>query len=287
MEAIFGLIVIVAAFYGVIRLLATAGSALGGVRHRPYKLLAKKYRGNCESRGFSEAPTVNFRYNGSNVRVGLAPNVAGQRPLPPRTRVVVRFAQGLPFRCELAPANRPSPPQQPRGTRFAKSGIDTFDNDFFVMANDPELVREFLRSETVRASIENLRRLAPPSGMLISVNPERLLVQVDRNLGLNANFLEWAVREALVVHDALHAGVLARMAEGISIVAVNLAEPEDSDPPVCKVCGEAIAGAHVLCVACKTPHHRDCWMFIGGCSVFGCQGKHSLAAVFRSASGKG
>ncbi|GAC1327543.1 MAG: hypothetical protein NVSMB14_18240 [Isosphaeraceae bacterium] len=278
MSAVFGLVVIVGAFYGVIRLLATAGSAIGGVRHRPYKLLAKKFRGRCESRGFSEPPTVSFRHRSSNVRVGLAPVIAGQQPMPPRTRVVARFETGLPFRCELAPASRPLPAQPPRGTRFAKSGIPLFDHNYLVMANDPEMARELLRPDAVRAAIDNLRLLAPPSGMLVSINPERLLVQVDRNLGLNAQFLELAVRQALIIHDGLHAGVLSRMAEGVSIVSSGVSDLEDSGPPVCKVCGETIAGAHVLCASCKTPHHRDCWMFIGNCSVFGCQGKNTLSA---------
>ena len=37
-----------------------------------------------------------------------------------------------------------------------------------------------------------------PGGMLVSINPERLLVQVDRNLGQSIEALAAAVREALV-----------------------------------------------------------------------------------------
>lgn len=281
MRVFLGLIAVAAGFYLAVRFLAALFSAIGGARHRPYKLLAKRFRGTCESRGFSEPPTVSFRYRGSSVRVGLAPIVPGQPSLPPRTRVVARFEQGLPFRCELAPIDRPLPAQPPRGTRFAPSGIPSFDQEYNVMANDPEMVRELLRLETVRAAIENLRRLAPPGGMLISINPERLLVQVDRNLGLNFSFLEPAVHQALTIHDGLQAGVLSRLTEGVSILSSGFSEPEDDGPPVCKVCGEPIVGAYVLCASCKTPHHRDCWMFIGNCSVFGCQGKTSLSSVRR------
>lgn len=38
----------------------------------------------------------------------------------------------------------------------------------------------------------------------------------------------------------------------------------------CKVCGEAILFDEVRCVDCDTPHHRDCWAYGGGCSVYGC-----------------
>jgi hypothetical protein len=130
----------------------------------------------------------------------------------------------------------------------------------------------------VRRAIEGLRRLAPPAGMLVSINPERLLVQVDRNLGLHSEALAYAVREALAIHDDLQVSVAARLAEGIAIVAAGPAAPADAGPPVCKVCGDPITEEHVVCSACRTPHHRDCWQFVGGCSIFGCNGKQSVPA---------
>ena len=30
--------------------------------------------------------------------------------------------------------------------------------------------------------------------------------------------------------------------------------------------------------SCRTPHHRDCWEFVGACSIFGCNGKQSVPA---------
>ncbi|HEU5116920.1 MAG TPA: hypothetical protein VFT74_09625, partial [Isosphaeraceae bacterium] len=108
-----GLIVLV--FYGLVRFGASIAAALSGARHRAYRVLAARYGGRCESRGLVDPPTVSFVHNGSRCRVGLAPVVAGQ-PSPPRTRVVTRFAQGLPLRLELIPVARPAPPQPPRGT---------------------------------------------------------------------------------------------------------------------------------------------------------------------------
>lgn len=45
----------------------------------------------------------------------------------------------------------------------------------------------------------------------------------------------------------------------------------------CKVCGQAIAGRCVVCAACETPHHQDCWSYSGGCSVYGCRKAESVA----------
>lgn len=262
--------------YLVVRMGSAALAGLSGVRHKAYRQIALKYRGRYENRGLVDPPTVSFTHNGSNIRIGLAPVVAGQ-PSIPRTRVVARFPRGLPFRMELMPMGRPAPAQPPKGTRLVRSGHGEFDRGYVVQANDPDMAREFLQTSTVRTAIENLRKLAAPTGMLVSVNPERLLVQVDRNLGLQALLLECAVRDALVIHDLLQQSVATRMAEGIDVVSVGPAAPEESGPPTCEVCGDPITGAHVSCSVCKTPFHRDCWSFVGACSTFGCPSKQCVS----------
>ena len=156
-------------------------------------------------------------------------------------------------------------------------GDQEFDRGFVVQANDAEMACEFL-NPAVRWSIGNLDRLGPPGGMLVSIHPERMLVQVDRNLGVSAEGLILAVRETLNLHDGLRVGVAARLSEGIAIVAAGPAEVVDVGPPVCKVCGESIVAPEVLCETCKTPHHQDCWEFVGACSIYGCNGKKSVPA---------
>ena len=276
MEGLFVLGTIVIMIYLAIRFIATAGGWVSGKRFRAYRALATRYQGRYENRGLSDPPTVSFTYNGSTVRVGLAPQVPGQF-LGPRTRVVTRFRQGLPFRLELAPISRPAPPQPPKGTRVVRVGEPDFDRGFVVQANDAEMARSFL-SPLVRASVLDLQRLSPPSGMLVSINPERLLVQVDRNLAAQSDALLYAVRQALIVHDGLQKGVASRLGQGISIVETGPANPDDVGLPVCKVCGETIEEPEVICTTCRTPHHRDCWEFIGSCSIYGCNGKHSRTA---------
>ena len=260
--------------YGVIRTSVKLVGWLSGSRFRAYRHLAARYQGKYENRGMSDPPTVSFTHNGSTVRVGLAPQFPGQ-PTFPRTRVVARFARGLPFRMELSPVARASPAQPPKGTRPVRVGDAEFDRAFLVQANDPDMARDFLTAP-VRWAMASLLRLGPPGGMLVSINPERMLVQVDRNLGLSIDLLDQGVQEALTIHDGLQSGVASRLGEGVDIVAAGPASSEDSGPPLCKVCGETITDTpKVFCSTCRTPHHRDCWEFIGTCSVFGCKGKTS------------
>jgi hypothetical protein len=166
-----------------------------------------------------------------------------------------------------------SHPQAPKGTRLVRLADPEFDRGFKVQANDLEMARDFL-SSIARAAIIELQRGVHAGGMLISINPERMLVQVDRNLGLNSEALAWAVQRALLLHDELIDGVGRRIKQGIDIVDRPAAPDEDEGPPICKVCGEPISsGAIIVCSVCNTPHHRDCWEYVGSCSIYGCTGK--------------
>lgn len=263
--------------YGLVRLGAKGIAGLGGARYRAYRQVANRFGGRYESRGLVDPPTVSFMHQGSLMRVGLAPVISGQPPLP-RTRVVARFGRGLPFRMELLPVGRPAPPQPPKGTRLVRTGSEDLDKSYVIQANDPDIARDFLTPAGVRQALEALRRLAPPSGMLVSVNPERMLVQVDRNLGQSAAQLDLAVRAAILLHDSLCNGVSDRVNQGIEIVAAGWT-PSEEGPVECKVCGESIVGPHVLCSTCHTPFHKDCWGYVGGCSTFGCTSRTSTAAA--------
>lgn len=261
--------------YFLLRLGARGIAAISGGRFKAYRLLASRYHGEYESRGMYDPPTVSFHHHDSLVRVGLAPVTPGQPPNP-RTRVVSRFKEGMPFRLELAPVTRPAPPQEPRGTRPVKLGIPFLDREFNVRTNDPGMAREFLNPK-VQAAISDLMGMAHPGGMLVSITPERQLVQVDRNLGLHVDWLDRAVSNALILHDSLSIGVCMQITAGIDIMEAQTPVAADVGPPICKVCGEPIiVGPVLVCSSCQTPHHRECWQYVGTCSIYGCSGKTAV-----------
>jgi hypothetical protein len=42
-------------------------------------------------------------------------------------------------------------------------------------------------------------------------------------------------------------------------------------PGNCPVCGEAMTARVVVCARCRTPHHAECWAYVGQCSTYGCR----------------
>ena len=57
--------------------------------------------------------------------------------------------------------------------------------------------------------------------------------------------------------------------------------------PLCQVCGEQIEKAQcVYCDNCATPHHLDCWNYVGHCSTFACGSKVNSLRVPKVGSPK-
>ena len=41
----------------------------------------------------------------------------------------------------------------------------------------------------------------------------------------------------------------------------------------CPVCAEGLGSQTVQCAQCQTPHHADCWSYVGHCSTYACQAR--------------
>ncbi len=252
---------------------------LSGSRYRAFHALARLYHGRCETQQLGDRPTVRFPIPGAEVRVGLAPDVPGRPQMPPRTRVIARFENGVPLRLELASFERPAPPQPPKSTSIHDLKTPRLQGRFRVYSNDREMT-DALLNEMTAVHIERLVTRSPRGGFVLSLTPERLLVQIDRSLATETAILMEVVNHSLALADELMRLVADQVSAGILI----LEEPhrESVEPvgsPTCLVCSEPIVGRAAMCCRCQTPHHPDCWSFVGACSVFGC--KHREHAIVR------
>ncbi len=49
-------------------------------------------------------------------------------------------------------------------------------------------------------------------------------------------------------------------------------------PGHCPVCATELSGAQRRCADCRTPHHAECWDYLGGCAMFACRSDRSVSA---------
>jgi hypothetical protein len=73
-----------------------------------------------------------------------------------------------------------------------------------------------------------------------------------------AEELEWAAR-------FLRVAIKGRAPEEAASMKVEAAAGE------CQVCGEKMESRVIFCAKCRTPHHEECWSYVGQCSTFGCR----------------
>lgn len=70
--------------------------------------------------------------------------------------------------------------------------------------------------------------------------------------------------------------VLAQYAPGDTdedIVLFDVRAQASDAPAICRVCGVGIREDRVECAKCGTPHHRECWDYTGGCSIYACESR--------------
>lgn len=67
--------------------------------------------------------------------------------------------------------------------------------------------------------------------------------------------------------------------EPASIQWVEAVAPEGESQGTCQVCGEGMVQNVVRCRRCRTPHHRECWKYIGRCTTFGCGEKRAVEGL--------
>ncbi|MBB76972.1 MAG: hypothetical protein CMJ75_20900 [Planctomycetaceae bacterium] len=51
----------------------------------------------------------------------------------------------------------------------------------------------------------------------------------------------------------------------------NQTESRRNNELYCPLCGGMLEQEIVYCFVCGTPHHLDCWRYVGRCSLFGCR----------------
>jgi hypothetical protein len=153
------------------------------------------------------------------------------------------------------------PAQSPPPKRFIWKEVKTdeaaFDEKFRVQSNSEDLVRSFL-GEVGRRHVTDLFEL-PGEPLVFDLSGGVLRV-------LKHDYLEFGPELSRFLTSCM--GVLH--ATAIKPGEVSFKEAAATSPGCCQVCLAALVDDAVRCAKCRTPHHRECWDYIGGCSIFAC-----------------
>jgi hypothetical protein len=248
----------------VLALLSGVGLTQSGRPRRllaAYQQLARRFGGRCQRPGWFAYPRTEFTYRSVHVQVRVtsaATQAVGRK-------YATQLSMAMPdlgILCEIRHPRLPSVHQLPAGMRDLYVGSADFLKNYTVRGADAQCVTEIL-TDVVRWQIDRLRTTPTLCPLCIRFSQGRLTITKAKAYHYYPDLLEF-VEQSLSLYDQ----VLLTRSRGIEFVEEETAHVLGE--VVCKVCGEEICEDLVFCRRCKTPHHRECWQYNGGCCVFGC-----------------
>lgn len=260
MECILAFFVLVAFLMG----LAVFG--LGRVPRRgelqaSYRMLAQRFHGICSGTGWFRMPRVILPYRSVHVTV----EALAQAPQDLGRGLAVRMHlpwPGAAWRAELRYPARPSQAAPYDGLATLPPPAHGMDPRYSLRGTDPRAAAEVF-TEVVRWHVEKLRTCPAVSPLCIQLGRGVMTITKVMAIQHGPDLVRF-VESALDLYDQ----ALLTRTRGITFVRQESAQVLEQ--VVCRICGEEIREGLVFCRRCKTPHHRDCWLYAGRCSVFAC-----------------
>lgn len=240
------------------------GESIRGYTGRALQSIATRFGGRYESGGWLGSPRVTFSNEGLAVcefvqyegRTALEVRLA-MPPLPARGKVVSLSHPGAAF---------PSRPGFAYYSRFRDG-----DRHEYVLFHYEANEGYQLLGDGVRQQIGVLRESPVSSRIELDFVPGGLVVRKVWPTIVADNAIRF-VHQVLTLRDQLAlvlSGDITFVADAVAIPAGDV---------ICKVCGDPVTSGVVYCVRCQTPHHRECWNYGHGCSVYGCGGKDCVSS---------
>jgi hypothetical protein len=238
---------------------AFSSGSRSGRWNQAFAHVAQQYRGSLTSGGWFSEPSVRLLYGASHARLScyslprygktVLQLVMEQREIRSRSEILSRpstvtLVSGLDGLTEV---------ELNWGRQFAR---------WEVAAADYDETRQ-LMTDAVRLALDRLWLHPLPSDTAVSLLPGWIVVRKVWDTPRAADLAQF-VELACSLNDQLQLAGAA----GIEFVASD--EAQIIDQAQCSVCCEPLTGGVVFCVRCKTPHHRECWEYSGGCSTYGC-----------------
>jgi hypothetical protein len=274
-----GSVIVFLLIVGVIVALAIAWSVAQAQQHaKTLERIAQRFRGRQEPGSLFMRGQVRLRFLGYPALLKYVQHGKNST----HTAFTITWAEPS-FRLEVYPQDILSGFRRLWGMEDIEIGSAEFDRSFFISGNSRSAVRDMLSAE-VQALIWKLAQLgsAPPIhgtrdiqvqflGGVLTITKPRHLTSYEH------------LEEFVTLSAELFQAALRTRTTGIEFVTTGPVEAKEPDAveSQCQVCGEPLAADLVWCAACKTPHHRECWEYFGGCSTYACGHKQQLKRVKR------
>jgi len=263
MEAL-GVLVVVMIAGALVVMISAAVANENARRRESFESASERFGGQIKD-SFWSGKSMTFEVEGVPAELTY---FGGTDKAPPWTRVHFRWP-GRPLR--IAPQGAWANLKKFFGAEDILIGDSNFD-DAFLIQGEPNWVQEALTPEARRliwvlndlGSSEKL--FGPGRGINVDVTAGGLILKCYRN--------HVRKREDLMTFLETSAALLAELSgagQGGAVISVE----EVVAAGKCPVCSDDSGHLSKRCGGCRAAYHRECWDYLGGCAIFGCEDGYS------------
>lgn len=225
--------------------------------------LALALKGVFNAGGPFGEPWIEFSLAGRVARLEFIP---GGRFEMPSTRLMVDMRKSSPGWLHILPNNVGIPFLKRFGEmRDLTIGDPIFDRRYVVAATPNFLAERVFRPDQRARVIATVLSLADFYAARFDLDKSYLTIQATGYLAGESE----AMRLVKAAEEFLGHLFREPAVEGVEIGELKTAEGQ------CNVCGTDLSGPVVRCESCRTPHHEECWTYMGRCSTYACKGKRT------------
>lgn len=171
--------------------------------------------------------------------------------------VNLRLKRPCSFRLRVRPEGAWDKVRKFFGAQDVQLGDALFDPKFIVEANQVARARSLLTRDVRSRMVRLLRH----GSLAVEFGPAGISLHTSEAFQDRVQDLSEYAIEALELCTAL-----IRILDPSMVVA----EDVEIGGGACPVCGTAVVESPGQCKRCGTPHHAECWDYLGGCAVYAC-----------------
>jgi hypothetical protein len=256
-----GLIVIVS--IGILVAILRSSSAYlmkGAVRR-----LAGRLGGQVVSQGVFGDPSLKFAVRGREAWLETRRGGLFRRPF---ARVLINVVDLFPGVLHIVPQGTGQEFLQLFSQNDLLIGDPDFDRQYVIKAKPESLVMTLFQPDRRAEVMSAVRRLRGYPAPKISLDRVNLTVEVGRYP---------PETETLMVLVSVATDLFRCLSAPPKAVGIQIEEVRTFSGGECPVCGSTMTRNTVRCEVCRTPHHRECWAYMGRCSTYACKGTRGVA----------
>lgn len=224
----------------------------------PWRVMAPRVGGALDEGGWLKPPSIRYAVHG---RPSVLEELGRLGDADDRcARLTVDLRGRSPGTLKIFPEGFFSPIAKLFGAQDLRIGDPRFDSLYVVKATPPSLAAAVFGTGRREALIEALRALGKFRGSRVDLCRDQL--RVDLREPATQASLQRMVDAAFELVGSILEGGTGQVP--LWDVLVTQAGGR------CPVCGVPIAELRVRCSRCRTPHHRECWDYVGTCSTYAC-----------------